>query len=103
MSNLTIECSRIYYHVIKPNYVKARLPNVKKVIYYMCPWHFHELPNKDEFAAEGIICEIVTLPHFDNDKLIEMLQATASEHTIPTLIIVQKILPFQREAWEVKK
>lgn len=68
---------------------------------YMCPWHFHELPNKDEFAAEGVICEIVTLPHYDNDKLIESLQSTESEHTVPTLAIIQKILPFQREAWGV--
>jgi hypothetical protein len=70
-------------------------------MYYICPWHFHVLPNKDEFAAEGIECEFISLPHFDTPKLIESLQENHAVHQVPTLAIVQRILPFQREAWKV--
>jgi hypothetical protein len=100
---LQIDCLGSYFHFYAFNvkYVKSRLVDVKKVMYYICPWHFHVLPNKDEFAAEGIECEIISLPHFDTEKLLETLQETEAAHQVPTLAIVQRILPFQREAWKV--
>jgi hypothetical protein len=79
--------------------VKRLWPNVKKVIYSICTWHYHDLPNKEAFAREGIECIVQDLPHFDTDKHIEYLNAQTYE--VPTLIIVQTILPFQRQAWGV--
>lgn len=69
------------------------------VIYYICSWHFHSLPDKDEFAKAGIKCEIIDLPHFDTELLIKAIQEKTYE--VPTLAIVQTILPFQRQAWNV--
>jgi len=81
----------------KLSHVKKYFPDVKKVIYSICPWHYHELPDPEEFAREGIECEVRTLPHYDYEKYIAEL--AEQQYDVNTLIYVQKILPFQREAW----
>jgi hypothetical protein len=68
-------------------------------MYYICSWHFHYLPNKDDFAKDGIDCEIIDLTHFDTDLLINTIQEKS--YSVPTLVIVQNILPFQKKAWNV--
>ena len=98
--NLTIySSSKFVCGEFEPKTVQKMAPDVKKVQYYMCPWHFHSLPKTDEFAKVGIECEIIDLPHFDTDLLIKTIQERKYE--IPTLAIVQEILPFQRQAWNV--
>ena len=99
-TNLTIYSrTRFVCGEFEPKTVEKFTPNVKKVIYYICSWHFHSLPNKDEFAKAGIECEIIDLPHYDTESLIKTIKETS--YSIPTLVIVQNILPFQREAWNV--
>ncbi len=75
------------------------MPAAEKVIYYICSWHYHELPKPAEFVAAGISCEIVDLTPatFYTDVLIAELQAKTYE--VPTLLIVRRILPFELDAW----
>jgi hypothetical protein len=99
-TNLTIYSStKFVCGEFEPKTIEKFAPNVKKVIYYICSWHFHSLPKTDEFAKAGIECEIIDLPHYDTESLIKTIKETS--YSIPTLIIVQNILPFQREAWNV--
>ncbi len=98
--NLTIySSSKFVCGEFIPTRVQKMAPDAKKVVYYICPWHFHSLPKTDEFAKVGIECEIIDLPHFDTELLINTIQETT--YSIPTLAIVQHILPFQRQAWNV--
>lgn len=99
--NLTLYSRTNFYTEFKATSIKTWVPDVKRVIYYICPWHFHELPDKEEFKREGIECEIVTLQHFDTEALIKTIQEQVYE--IQTLVIIQRILPFQREAWGHQK
>jgi hypothetical protein len=57
------------------------------------------LPNKDEFANAGIECDIIDLHQFDTDLLIKTIQEKT--YDVKTLAVVQQILPFQRQAWNV--
>jgi hypothetical protein len=91
--------SKFWCNEFNVSTVKKHWPNVKRVIYSICSWHYHGLPDKDAFAREGIECTLQDLPHFDTDRHIEELQTQT--YDIPTLIFVQTILPFQREAWGV--
>lgn len=77
------------------------MPSAEKVIYYICPWHFHNPPDTASFEATGISCEVVTpTPQiFYTDALIAKLQAATYE--VPTLLIIQCFLPFHLEAWNL--
>jgi hypothetical protein len=98
--NLTIYLrSKFVCSEFEPKTVQNFVPDVKKVIYYICSWHFHVLPNKDEFANAGIECDIIDLHQFDTDLLIKTIQEKT--YDVKTLAVVQQILPFQRQAWQV--
>lgn len=95
--NLWLYSRTNFYNEFKVSSIQSFVPDVKKVLYYICPWHFHELPDVEEFKRAGIDCEIINLPHFDTDLLLKTIQEKT--YDVATCVIVQKILPFQREAW----
>ena len=97
--NLWLYSRTNFYKEFKVSSIQSCIPDVKKVQYYICPWHFHELPNVEEFKSAGIDCEIIELPHFDTDLLLKTIQEQI--YDVQTCAIVQKILPFQREAWKL--
>ena len=97
--NYTVIARTKFYNEFTPAGVKRLMPTAVSVIYYICPWHFHELPVPANFVAADLSCEVIplTLPLFYTDALIADIQAKTYE--APTLIVVQRILPFQLEAW----
>jgi hypothetical protein len=97
--NLTLYSRTNFYREFQVQFIQSFVPNIKKVMYYICPWHFHNPPDIDAFTKEGIECEIITLPHFDTDLLLKTIQEQT--YDVPTCVIVQTILPFQREAWKL--
>jgi hypothetical protein len=97
--NLTLYSRTNFYNEFNARFIQSFVPDVKKVKYYICPWHFHELPDVEEFKRAGIDCEIIILPHFDTDLLLKNIQEQT--YDVSTCVIVQKILSFQREAWNI--
>jgi hypothetical protein len=97
--NYQIYDSTKFYTEFTPAGVKRLMPTAEKVIYYICSWHFHVLPEPAIFAATGLSCEIITLSPqmFYTDVLIAELQTKTYE--VPTLLVIQRILPFQLDAW----
>ena len=99
--NYQIYASTNFYNEFTPAGAKQLMPAAVKVIYYICPWHFHDLPDPKAFTAADLSCEVISLtqPMFYTDNLITDLQAKTYE--IPTLMVVQRILPFHLEAWNI--
>jgi hypothetical protein len=97
------ESAKFWCGEFTPAGAKRLMPAAEKVIYYICSWHYHELPNPTEFMAAGISCEIVDLTPatFNTDRFIKELRATHADTKVPTLLIVQRILPFQLAAWGI--
>lgn len=97
--NYTIFCRTNFYNEFKPAGIKRLVPTAINVKYYICPWHFHEPPVPADFTAADLSCEVIPLtpPLFNTDALIADIQAKTYE--APTVIVIQRILPFQREAW----
>ena len=90
------DSTKFWCNEFSPAGAKKLMPEAEKVIYYICSWHYHELPKPAEFTAGGLSCEIVDLTPatFDTDRFIEELRTTYAEVKVPTLLIVQRILPF---------
>ena len=97
--NYQIYARTNFYNEFTPAGVKRMMPAAVNVIYYICPWNFHEPPDPAAFTASGLSCEVLTpTPQiFYTDALIAELQAKTYE--VPTLLIIQRFLPFQIEAW----
>ena len=95
--------AKFWCNEFSPAVAKTLMPAAEKVIYYICSWHYHVLPKPAEFTAVDLSCEIVDLTPatFYTDRLIDELRAAHAEVEVkvPTLLIIQRILPFQLAAW----
>lgn len=99
--NYMIYARTNFYNEFTPAGVKQMMPAAEKVIYYICPWHFHEPPDPATFTAAGLSCEVLTpTPRiFYTDALIAELQVATYE--VQTLIVIQRFLPFHLAGWNL--
>jgi hypothetical protein len=93
------ESTRFVCGEFSPAVAKKIMPAAEKVVYYICDWHYHDPPRPADFVAADLQCEIINNSPllFHTNRLIAQLEAAT--YSIPTLLIVQRILPFQRAAW----
>ena len=80
------------FNEFNPHVLHRDLPEIKKVIYYIHAWQFHDPPDPKnaDWASCDLICEVRELPRIPYDT--HVASVSNEIYTVPTLIVIQKKL-----------